>query len=60
MSESETPLLLVVSGPPASGKTSIAEELAARLRIPFISKDTFKERLYEAFGSGEERTGSPC
>lgn len=48
------PLLLVVSGPPASGKTSIAEELAGRLRIPFLSKDEFKERLYEVFGSDDE------
>lgn len=50
----DPPLLLVVSGPPASGKTTIAEELARRLRVPFVSKDAFKERLYETFGSGEE------
>ena len=46
--------LFVVTGPPASGKTSVAEELAKRLKVPFVSKDTFKERLYEAFGSGDE------
>jgi predicted kinase len=54
----EPPTLLVVSGPPASGKTSIAAGLAERLHVPFISKDTFKERLYEVLGSGvdlEER-----
>jgi predicted kinase len=50
---SDAPLLLVLSGPPASGKTSVAEELAAELRIPFISKDTFKERLYEVFGDDD-------
>jgi predicted kinase len=50
----EPPLLLVVSGPPAGGKTSIAEDLAERLRVPFVSKDMFKERLYETFGSGDE------
>ena len=49
----EASLLLVVSGPPASGKTTIAEGLAERLRIPFVSKDTFKERLYEVIGSDE-------
>jgi predicted kinase len=50
----DPPLLLVVSGPPASGKTSVAEELARRLRVPFVSKDAFKERLYETFGSRDD------
>jgi predicted kinase len=50
----EPPILLVVSGPPASGKTSTAHELAERLHLPIISKDTFKERLYEVFGADEE------
>jgi predicted kinase len=50
----EPPILLLVSGPPASGKTSTAHELAERLHLPIVSKDTFKERLYEVFGSGEE------
>ena len=54
MTERETPLLLVVTGPPASGKSRIARELATRLRLPFIVKDTLKERLYEVFGSGDE------
>ena len=48
------PLLLVVTGPPATGKTKVAEELAERLQMPFILKDTLKERLYEVFGSGDE------
>ena len=44
----------MVTGPPASGKSTTARELAARLTVPFVSKDTFKERLYEHFGSGDE------
>lgn len=48
------PLLVVVTGPPASGKSTIARELASELRIPFLSKDELKERLYEEIGSGEE------
>jgi len=48
------PLLLVVTGPPASGKTRVARELASRLGLPFIVKDTLKERLYEVFGSRDE------
>jgi predicted kinase len=48
------PLLVVVTGPPASGKSSIARELAEELRIPFLSKDELKERLYEELGSGDD------
>ncbi len=48
------PLLLVVTGPPASGKTRVARELAERLSLPFIVKDTLKERLYEVLGSGDD------
>lgn len=32
----------------------MAEELARGLRIPIVSKDTFKETLYERIGSGDE------
>ncbi|HEU5362522.1 MAG TPA: AAA family ATPase [Gaiellaceae bacterium] len=48
------PLLVVVTGPPASGKSTIARELAEELHIPFLSKDELKERLYEEIGSGDE------
>jgi predicted kinase len=48
------PLLVVVTGPPAGGKSSTSRTVAAELRIPFLSKDEFKERLYEVFGSGED------
>ena len=36
---------VVVSGPPASGKSSLARELAAGLALPLIAKDTIKEAL---------------
>lgn len=48
------PLLVVVTGPPASGKSTIARELASVLSIPYVSKDELKERLYEQLGSGAE------
>jgi predicted kinase len=35
----------------------VAEALAERLKVPFVSKDTFKEVLYETFGSGDELEG---
>jgi predicted kinase len=45
--------IVIVTGPPASGKSSLARGLAGELEMPFLSKDEFKERLYEVFGSGE-------
>jgi predicted kinase len=32
----------------------VAEELAKRLKVPFASKDAFKEAMYETLGSGDE------
>lgn len=48
------PLLIVVTGPPASGKSGIARALEERLSVPLISKDDIKETLYETVGCGEE------
>ena len=50
----DTPLLVIVTGPPASGKSSLARDLARELEIPFLSKDEFKERLYEVFGNDDD------
>ncbi len=46
--------LVVVTGPPASGKSSLARAIAHECDIPFLSKDELKERLYEQLGSGPE------
>ncbi len=45
------PLLLVVTGMPSSGKTTVAEDLARRLRLPLIAKDEIKESLYDSRGA---------
>jgi len=37
--------LVVVSGPPASGKTTLAVPLASALSLPLVAKDTIKEAL---------------
>ncbi|MBV9279982.1 MAG: ATP-binding protein [Chloroflexi bacterium] len=44
------PLLVVVSGPPGSGKTTLGRRLARDLMFPFVSKDGIKERLFESLG----------
>ncbi len=45
--------VIVVSGIPASGKTTLARSLGERLGMPLISKDTIKEALFDALGSGD-------
>jgi predicted kinase len=44
----QLPVLVVVTGPPASGKSTIADALRARLGFPLIAKDSLKEVLGEA------------
>jgi predicted kinase len=50
---SRTPLLVVVTGPPASGKTTLARELAVELRLPLLAKDDVKEQLFDSLGTGD-------
>lgn len=40
--------LVLVTGPPASGKSTLAERLAPALDLPLLSKDSFKEELHGA------------
>ncbi len=47
------PLVVIVTGPPAAGKTPIARGLAARLRLPLVAKDTIKEALFDGLGTGD-------
>ncbi len=47
------PLVVVVQGPPAAGKTTIARGIASRLRLPLIAKDTIKEALFDGLGTGD-------
>lgn len=39
------PLFVVVSGPPASGKSTVAPALARQLGLPLVAKDTIKDAL---------------
>lgn len=53
MTDRDVPLLVVVTGPPASGKTTIAEALARKLSLPLVTKDAIKELLFESLGTGD-------
>ena len=43
-------LIILVSGPPAAGKTTLAAALADALNLPLIGKDDIKETLADALG----------
>lgn len=45
--------LVIVTGAPATGKTTIARALMRRLGYPLISKDDVKESLADALGAGD-------
>lgn len=46
----DNPLLIVVTGSPASGKSTLARMLAGKLNCPLISRDELKEGLINTLG----------
>jgi hypothetical protein len=52
-SPSSGPVLVVVSGPPCTGKTTLARQIAAEFGLPFYHKDGLKETLCDALGCGD-------
>lgn len=49
-----SPTLIIVTGAPASGKTSIAKKLSDSLYLPVFHKDELKEFFYDTIGSQDE------
>jgi len=51
------PTLIVVTGPPGSGKTTLAHALARAIRCPAISRDEIREGFVRTHGSGAGAPG---
>lgn len=49
----QLPFVILVSGLPCTGKTTIATKIAQHFDLPFIMKDDIKERLFDTVGSGD-------
>jgi hypothetical protein len=49
----QLPTLVLVTGAPGSGKTTLAMPLARHLGLPLITKDTIKEALFDTLGTGD-------
>lgn len=45
-----SPLVILVNGLPATGKTTLARRLATDLRLPLLAKDAIKETLFDTLG----------
>lgn len=53
----QIPALVLVTGPPGSGKTTIARDLADALALPLLEKDALKETIGGALGvTGREQS----
>jgi glucokinase len=44
---------IIVNGPPASGKSTIAREMARSFNLPILVRDTIQEVLYDVIGTGD-------
>jgi len=57
---SQTPLLIVVGGTPATGKSTLAASIADDLSLPMFSKDVLKETLFDALVDRPEMRAIPA
>lgn len=46
----QTPMVVLVNGAPCTGKTTLAAQIAADVRLPLIAKDAIKEALFDTVG----------
>ncbi|MBI4117607.1 MAG: AAA family ATPase [Parcubacteria group bacterium] len=45
--------VIIITGLPASGKTTIGKKLSEHFRLPMFSKDMIKELIFDGFGSAD-------
>lgn len=45
------PVVIIVAGPPATGKTTLSRWLASELMLPLLNRDSIKEILFDTLGS---------
>jgi predicted kinase len=50
-------ILVIVSGLPATGKTTLSRRLAKHVGLPLFGKDTIKEILFDGVGHGDREWG---
>ena len=44
---------IIVNGLPASGKSTVAREMARSFNLPILARDTIQEALYDVIGTGD-------
>jgi predicted kinase len=47
----ESTLLIIISGPPCTGKTTLANKVARKFNLPLMTKDDIKESLFDSLGT---------
>lgn len=45
--------IIIITGAPSSGKTTLAKKISNEFGIPLISKDDIKETLFDSIGTGD-------
>ncbi len=46
----EKSVLIIITGLPGTGKTSLGKKIADQYKLPFITRDAIKERLFDVLG----------